>query len=125
MEYHGSKYSSNCYYTENHWHNYNDVFSGKFYFLPLCNTFGGFPIILNDTAGLRKTSSKVEKIGINRALNRAEKSDLILICPIYAAGEKKDLKFKITDIVPGIEVTTEIWDGIGEMKIKKFNSIWQ
>ena len=23
------------------------------------------------------------------------------------------------DIVPGIEVTTEIWDGIGEMKIKK------
>ena len=26
---------------------------------------------------------------------------------------------KNTDIVPGIEVTTEIWDGIGEMKIKK------
>ena len=26
---------------------------------------------------------------------------------------------KSTDIVPGIEVTTEIWDGIGEMKIKK------
>ncbi len=41
--------------------------------------FGGFPIILNDTAGVRKTSSKVEKIGIDKALKTAEKSDLILI----------------------------------------------
>jgi len=41
--------------------------------------FEGFPVILNDTAGIRNTNSKVEKIGINSALKRAEKSDLILI----------------------------------------------
>ena len=54
--------------------------------------FGGFPIILNDTAGLRKTSSKVEKIGINRALNRAEKSDLILILSDNGDYHIPDLK---------------------------------
>ncbi len=41
--------------------------------------FNGFPVILNDTAGLRKTNIEVEKIGINKALKRAEKSDIILI----------------------------------------------
>ncbi len=54
--------------------------------------FGGFPIILNDTAGLRKTSSNVEKIGINRALNRAEKSDLILILSDNGDYHIPDLK---------------------------------
>ena len=41
--------------------------------------FDGFPVILNDTAGLRKTNSNVEKIGINRALKKAESSDLVLV----------------------------------------------
>lgn len=41
--------------------------------------FEGFPVILNDTAGLRSTESEVEKIGIKRALEKAETSDLILI----------------------------------------------
>ena len=41
--------------------------------------FGGFPVILNDTAGIRDTESEVEKIGVKRAIDKAEKSDLILI----------------------------------------------
>ena len=41
--------------------------------------FEGFPVILNDTAGIRSTVSEVEKIGVNRALEKAELSDLILI----------------------------------------------
>ena len=41
--------------------------------------FNGFPVILNDTAGLRNSVSEVEKIGIKRALEKAETSDLILI----------------------------------------------
>ena len=41
--------------------------------------FNGFPVILNDTAGLRKTNSNVEKIGVNRALKKAELSDLVLL----------------------------------------------
>ena len=34
--------------------------------------FEGFPVILNDTAGIRTTKSEVEKIGIKRALEKAE-----------------------------------------------------
>ena len=41
--------------------------------------FEGFPVILNDTAGIRNAVSEVEKIGVNRALEKAELSDLILI----------------------------------------------
>ena len=41
--------------------------------------FEGYPIILNDTAGIRSTESEIENIGINRALEKARKSDLILI----------------------------------------------
>ena len=41
--------------------------------------FEGFPVILNDTAGVRSTESEVEKIGVKKALERAELSDLILI----------------------------------------------
>ena len=41
--------------------------------------FEGFPVILNDTAGIRKTKSEVEKIGVERTLEKAELSDIILI----------------------------------------------
>ena len=41
--------------------------------------FEGYPIILNDTAGIRLTESKIENIGIKKALDKARKSDLILI----------------------------------------------
>ncbi len=41
--------------------------------------FEGFPVILNDTAGIRSTKSEVEKIGVKRALEKAELSDIILI----------------------------------------------
>ncbi len=41
--------------------------------------FEGFPVVLNDTAGIRKTKSEVEKIGVEKALEKAELSDIILI----------------------------------------------
>ena len=41
--------------------------------------FEGFPVILNDTAGIRSAETEVEKIGVTRALEKAELSDLILI----------------------------------------------
>ena len=41
--------------------------------------FAGFPVILNDTAGIRNAASEVEKIGVKRALEKAELSDLVLI----------------------------------------------
>ena len=39
--------------------------------------FDGYPIILNDTAGIRPAKSEIEKIGIQKALDKAEKSDFI------------------------------------------------
>ena len=41
--------------------------------------FDGFPVVLNDTAGIREAKSEVEKIGISRALEKADNSDLILV----------------------------------------------
>ena len=41
--------------------------------------FDGFPVILNDTAGIRKLNQKLEKIGIKKALEKAKVSDLILV----------------------------------------------
>ena len=39
----------------------------------------GFPVVLNDTAGIRSAKSEVEKIGISRALEKAKISDVILV----------------------------------------------
>ncbi len=39
---------------------------------------GGFTLNIVDTAGIHETEDKVEKIGIERAMSKAEKADLIL-----------------------------------------------
>jgi len=41
--------------------------------------FDGFPVLLNDTAGIRESDSKIEKIGIKKALNAAKCSDVVLL----------------------------------------------
>lgn len=40
---------------------------------------GGYPVILSDTAGLRKTADPVEAEGVSRALTRASQADLALV----------------------------------------------
>ena len=49
--------------------------------------FKGFPVILNDTAGIRITKSEVEEIGVKRALDKAELSD---ICLLYTSPSPRD-----------------------------------
>ena len=39
----------------------------------------GYPVILADTAGIRKVKNKIEKEGIKRAIKKAKESDLTLI----------------------------------------------
>ncbi len=39
---------------------------------------GGLPVLVTDTAGLRETEGKIEKIGIDRARQRASAADLVL-----------------------------------------------
>ncbi len=39
---------------------------------------GGLPVLVTDTAGLRETEGKIERIGIERALERASTADMVL-----------------------------------------------
>lgn len=39
----------------------------------------GIPVYVTDTAGIRETENKVEKIGIERALEKARQADLVLL----------------------------------------------
>ena len=61
--------------------------------------FEGFPVILNDTAGIRSAKSEVEKIGIKRALEKAENSDLILILSDNENFNYPELKSKCKKIL--------------------------
>ena len=51
--------------------------------------FKGYPVILNDTAGIRHSKSEVENIGIEKAIDRANTSDIILVL-----SDNKDFFFK-------------------------------
>ena len=90
--------------------------------------FEGFPVILNDTAGIRSTESEVEKIGVKRALERAEVSDLVLIlsdnedfsvpelkstCKKILVHTKSDLKKTLNKGVYNISVKQNL--GIDEL----------
>lgn len=48
----------------------------------------GVPLKLIDTAGIRKTTDKIEEIGVNRAIKLAEDADLIIA--IFDASKKLD-----------------------------------
>ncbi len=51
-------------------------------------SFGGVSLNLTDTAGIRKTENVIEKIGVERAINAAASSDLILY--VMDCTEKPD-----------------------------------
>ncbi|MFD1200178.1 tRNA uridine-5-carboxymethylaminomethyl(34) synthesis GTPase MnmE [Brucella gallinifaecis] len=55
----------------------------------------GIPVYITDTAGLRETTSQVERIGIERARERAAEADLVLLLedmqnPVSVSLEKGD-----------------------------------
>src|SRR5699024_8965393 len=39
----------------------------------------GFPVTLTDTAGIRESNDKIEKLGINKSLIKAKEADLKII----------------------------------------------
>ena len=90
--------------------------------------FSGYPVFLNDTAGIRESKSKIEKIGIKKAINKAKKSDVVLILsdtcdfisPELTKNQKKifvqtksDLKKEIREDAHQISVKQNI--GINEL----------
>ena len=81
----------------------------------------GFPVILNDTAGVRSTESKVEKIGVKRALEKAEISDLILILSDNENFRIPELKSKCKKILVHTksDLKTTSKKGIQNISVKK------
>ena len=90
--------------------------------------FSGYPVFLIDTAGIRESKSKIEKIGIKKAINKAKKSDVVLIlsdtCDFIApeltknqkiifVQTKSDLKKEIREDAHQISVKQNI--GINEL----------
>ena len=64
-------------------------------------TLGGIPIVLVDTAGLRETTDKVEKIGIERTERAIAASDLVLLV-IDGSSELENQDDKIISFVKKI-----------------------
>ncbi len=52
----------------------------------------GYPIVLHDTAGIRKTDDFIERIGIEKALKIKEKSELIILILDAARGLDNETK---------------------------------
>ena len=62
--------------------------------LETCLDVGGFPIVVVDTAGLRKeTNDPIEKEGIRRALDNAVNADLIVLVLDASTLERTETEF--------------------------------
>lgn len=64
--------------------------------------YKGIPIVLTDTAGIRNPADEVEKIGIDRAKNYIESSD-VLILLVDGSEELMEEDYKIIDMVKKAE----------------------
>lgn len=86
---------------------------------------GGLPITLVDTAGLRESADEIEREGVRRSLQRAERADLVIwlaedgscpdgivtTAPILMVGSKADLR----QVEDRLALSTETGQGIGEL----------
>lgn len=72
---------------------------------------GGLPVTLLDTAGLRESTDQIEVIGISRALERAQTSDLRVF--LLAQGDDLPIKPERDDIILRPKVDVNQGDGPG------------
>ncbi len=88
---------------------------------------GGIKVILVDTAGIRETEERIEAIGIERSLQRAQEADLVLLVedasmplpfsglpekPVIRVGNKRDLLADETLASYDCLVSAEHGDGL-------------
>lgn len=93
----------------------------------------GLPVTFLDTAGIRETKDKVELIGIERALARAQNADLKVLLvepngdPKIIKNEEIDIELNTKSDLTGVGISGKTGDGIPELldlittKIKKMS----
>ena len=84
---------------------------------------GGYKVILSDTAGIRETDDDVEKMGIERALRRAEDADIVVA---LSDGSSDAASVHLTKLnLSGKDVIT-VWnkaDVMSEARIRELTEI--
>lgn len=63
----------------------------------------GIPLVIGDTAGIRKTEDIIENIGVEKSKEMIGKSDLILLV-IDGSNELEELDYKIYEAIEGTNV---------------------
>ncbi len=74
----------------------------------------GVPLVIGDTAGIRKTNDIIENIGVQKSKEMIEKSDLILLV-IDSSNELEELDYKIYEATKGKKIVGIL----NKMDIKK------
>ena len=84
----------------------------------------GYPVVISDTAGIRKSKNEIEKKGIVLAFNKAEEADLRLIIiepkSVDFKGFLKDLMNKNSILVVN---KSDLIDGELSADLKKFDHV--
>ncbi len=81
---------------------------------------GGYAAIVTDTAGLRTGLSKAEKIGVERGIERAQQSDLVIW--LSAADDPSDPPPEITGAVWLLCSKSDLADGIDSLAVQSIST---
>ena len=73
---------------------------------------GGLPVTLLDTAGLRETGDEIEKIGVARAVVRAQQADLRILL-VEPGSEAPDFELGPDDFT--VETKADLFPGVGRI----------
>jgi len=98
----------------------------------------GIPILITDTAGIRKTEDKIESLGISQSLNQLSVADIIILLldrssnlseddtflldmissnnRVIKVGNKSDLDSILSDELYDIAISTKTGSGIDDLK---------
>ncbi len=118
-------------------------------FLEESLSINGIPVKLLDTAGIRETENKVEKIGIEKAIQKIEEADIVLFVFDLSSGiteediqiyekiknknpiivgnkldlalDKNDEKYYFNDVIPVSSKTLQNLDQLEEKILQKLN----